>query len=104
MILLIEGNYHLHADKELIAHNGPSKIPSSFPYDSDMILKEATLPNGETFSRDGINLNMYHLISISVCLIYTAHYSSNICRNLCLVKLTRTNAGIIDYWRKLSMH
>ena len=31
------------ADSELIAHNGPSKIPSSFLYESDMILKEATL-------------------------------------------------------------
>ena len=31
------------ADSELIAHSGPPKIPSFFPYDSDMILKEATL-------------------------------------------------------------
>ena len=31
------------ADSELIAHNGLPKIPSSFPYDSEMILKEATL-------------------------------------------------------------
>ena len=51
-MLVIEGNYVSSADRELIARNGPPKIPSYFPYDSDMILKEATLFNGETFSRD----------------------------------------------------
>ena len=45
------------ADRESIAHNGPSKNPSSFPHDTkgrmlpDSIFTK-TMPNGETVSRD----------------------------------------------------
>ena len=72
-------------DSELIARNGPPKIPSSFPYDSEMMLKEATLtvrhfPEIDWFE---VNPNMYYLVSLAVCLIYTAHHSSIMCRNLC---------------------